>query len=38
MGFTIESREFGITAPYIQDPNSMVQNVFKATHWVARKR
>ncbi|KAN0115070.1 N2227 domain containing protein [Hyaloscypha variabilis] len=38
LGFNIEKREFGITAPYIQDPESMLQNIFKASHWVARKR
>ncbi|KAE9379070.1 N2227-domain-containing protein [Stipitochalara longipes BDJ] len=38
LGFDIEKREFGITAPYIQDPESMLQNTFKASHWVARKR
>jgi carnosine N-methyltransferase len=38
LGFNIEKREFGITAPYIHDPESMLQNIFKASHWVARKR
>jgi hypothetical protein len=38
LGFDIEKKEFGITAPYIQDPESMLQNTFKASHWVARKR
>ena len=37
-GFDIEKRESGITAPYIQDPESMLQNIYKASHWVARKR
>jgi hypothetical protein len=38
MGFDIENRESGITAPYIQDPSSMLQNIYKASHWIARKR
>jgi carnosine N-methyltransferase len=38
LGFDIEKREFGITASYIGDPKSMLQNTFKASHWVARKR
>jgi carnosine N-methyltransferase len=37
-GFDIKKRESGITAPYIQDPESMLQNTYKASHWVARKR
>lgn len=38
LGFDIEKRDSGLTAPYIQDPQSMLQNTFKASHWVARKR
>ncbi|KAK0124463.1 hypothetical protein ONS95_009416 [Cadophora gregata] len=37
-GFDIEHRESGIAAPYIQDVESMLQNTYMATHWVARKR
>jgi carnosine N-methyltransferase len=38
LDFDIEKRESGITAPYIQDLESMLQNTYKASHWVARKR
>ena len=38
MGFEIIKKEGGITAPYIHDPESMLQTVYKASHWVARKR
>ncbi|KAG4444094.1 hypothetical protein IFR05_000447 [Cadophora sp. M221] len=38
LGFDIESRESGIAAPYIQDVESMLQNTYMASHWVARKR
>lgn len=38
LGFDIEKRESGIASPYIQDPESMLQNTYKASHWVARKR
>ncbi|KAH6649016.1 N2227-like protein-domain-containing protein [Truncatella angustata] len=37
MGFTIEHHETDISAPYIQDSNSMLQTVYRAAHWVARK-
>lgn len=37
MGFTIEHSETDIAAPYIQDSNSMLQTVYRAAHWVARK-
>jgi carnosine N-methyltransferase len=37
-GFDVEKRETGLAAPYIQDPESMLQNTYKASHWVARKR
>jgi len=38
VGFTIESMETGITAPYIHDTDSMLQTVYKASTWVARKQ
>jgi carnosine N-methyltransferase len=38
MGFEIESRESGISAPYIQDTTSMLQNTYKVSSWVARKK
>ncbi|KAL5326725.1 hypothetical protein ACEPPN_004414 [Leptodophora sp. 'Broadleaf-Isolate-01'] len=38
LGFDIEYRESGISAPYIQDVESMLQNTYMASHWVARKR
>jgi carnosine N-methyltransferase len=37
-GFDMEKKELDIIAPYIQDPESMLQNSYKASHWVARKR
>lgn len=37
LGFTIEHHQTDITAPYIQDSNSMLQTVYRATHWTARK-
>jgi len=37
LGFVVEKKVSGITAPYIQDPESMLQNSYKASHWVARK-
>ncbi|KAH7362891.1 N2227-like protein-domain-containing protein [Plectosphaerella cucumerina] len=37
VGFVIESRATGIDAPYIQDADSMLQTVYKASAWVARK-
>ena len=37
IGFVIESRVTGIEAPYIQDAESMLQTVYKASSWVARK-
>jgi hypothetical protein len=36
-GFKIESRESGLKAGYIQDEESMLQNTYQASHWVARK-
>jgi len=38
MGFDILKKEGEITAPYIHDPESMLQTVYKASHWVARKK
>ena len=38
LGFSIEKRYLGIDAPYIQDHESMLQNTYKASHWVARKK
>jgi SAM-dependent methyltransferase len=37
MGFVIETRESGLTAPYVQDAQSMLQTVYRASHWIARK-
>lgn len=37
IGFVVEKKETGIRAPYIQDPESMLQTVYYATFWVARK-
>jgi carnosine N-methyltransferase len=37
MGFEIEHQETNITAPYIQDSHSMLQTVYRAAHWIARK-
>lgn len=37
IGFVIEKKESGIRAPYIQDPESMLQTTYHATFWVARK-
>ncbi|KAI0443547.1 N2227-like protein-domain-containing protein [Xylaria telfairii] len=37
MGFVIENRESGITAPYVQDTQSMLQTTYRASHWIARK-
>ncbi|KAI1639736.1 N2227-domain-containing protein [Biscogniauxia mediterranea] len=37
MGFTIEKQDF-VHAPYVQDPDSMLQTVYQASHWIARKR
>jgi carnosine N-methyltransferase len=37
LGFVIETRQPGIIAPYIQDPKSMLQTVYRASHWIARK-
>lgn len=37
IGFVVEKQEPGIRAPYIQDPQSMLQTVYHAAFWVARK-
>ncbi|KAI1659941.1 N2227-domain-containing protein [Daldinia decipiens] len=37
MGFILEKRETDLHAPYVQDSQSMLQTVYKASHWVARK-
>ncbi|RYO98273.1 hypothetical protein DL764_007139 [Monosporascus ibericus] len=37
MGFVVEKRETNREAPYVQDPDSMLRTVYRASHWVARK-
>lgn len=37
MGFKIEEHQSDILAPYVQDVDSMLQNSYKASFWVARK-
>ena len=38
MGFKIEEQEIRTAdAGYIQDPESMIQNLYRVSHWVARK-
>ncbi|KAI0021886.1 N2227-domain-containing protein [Xylariomycetidae sp. FL0641] len=37
MGFVVEKKVDGVRAPYVQDANSMLQTVYQASHWVARK-
>lgn len=37
LGFSVEWTRLDIEAPYIQDRNSMLQTVYKAAAWVARK-
>ncbi|KAI2609269.1 N2227-domain-containing protein [Hypoxylon sp. NC1633] len=37
MGFRIEKRESGLRAPYVQDDQSMLQTVYNASYWIARK-
>lgn len=37
IGFVVEKKESGIRAPYIQDSKSMLQTIYNATFWVARK-
>ncbi|KXJ93253.1 N2227-like protein-domain-containing protein [Microdochium bolleyi] len=36
-GFVMEKKVTDIRAPYVQDPKSMLQTVYNASHWVARK-
>ncbi|EAW22340.1 carnosine N-methyltransferase family protein [Aspergillus fischeri NRRL 181] len=41
MGFSIEKRQSVENRPlcgYIQDPGSMLQNLYRPSHWVARKK
>lgn len=38
VGFEIVHRDDGLEAPYIQDPDSMLRTVYRASSWVARKR
>ncbi|TVY89968.1 Carnosine N-methyltransferase [Lachnellula willkommii] len=38
LGFDIIHKASRIEAPYIQDKESMLQNTYKASHWVARKK
>lgn len=37
VGFVVEKKQSGVRAPYIQDPQSMLQTIYHATFWVARK-
>lgn len=37
LGFVVESRETGVEAPYIQDADSILRTVYRASTWVARK-
>ena len=37
MGFSIERYEAQENCGYIQDPESMIQNIYRVAHWVARK-
>ncbi|KAM0327642.1 hypothetical protein ACHAQA_005935 [Verticillium albo-atrum] len=37
VGFVVESRAAGLEAPYIQDRDSMMQTLYHASTWVARK-
>lgn len=37
MGFHVERRESQRECGYIQDPESMLQNLYRPSHWVARK-
>ncbi|KAL1900212.1 hypothetical protein Sste5346_002522 [Sporothrix stenoceras] len=37
LGFTIVKHETGVETPYIHDDQSMLQTVYKSSHWVARK-
>jgi carnosine N-methyltransferase len=37
VGFIVEKRETDLEAPYVQDTKSMLQTVYRASHWIARK-
>lgn len=38
MGFNVEKREASVgECGYIQDPGSMLQNMYRPSHWIARK-
>jgi carnosine N-methyltransferase len=37
LGFQVEWRKTGVDAPYIQDSASMLQTVYRASAWLARK-
>ncbi|KAI2622185.1 N2227-domain-containing protein [Hypomontagnella submonticulosa] len=37
LGFIVEKRETGLRAPYVGDDRSMLETVYRASHWVARK-
>ncbi|KAI9646078.1 hypothetical protein NHQ30_005517 [Ciborinia camelliae] len=37
LGFTVLTSSTDLKAPYIQDPESMLQNTYSASFWVARK-
>ncbi|RWA12482.1 hypothetical protein EKO27_g2619 [Xylaria grammica] len=37
MGFVVETRKSGLRAPYVQDSQSMLQTVYNASYWIARK-
>ncbi|KAH8715076.1 Carnosine N-methyltransferase [Beauveria bassiana] len=37
LGFVVEWLQTGIEAPYIQDRDSMLQTIYKANAWLARK-
>ena len=37
LGFTFVVQESGLETPYIHDSDSMLQTVYKSSHWVARK-
>ena len=38
MGFDVEKREVRNGVGYIQNPESMLQNIYKISHWIAKKR
>ncbi|KIH88610.1 methyltransferase family [Sporothrix brasiliensis 5110] len=37
LGFTVVTHETGVETPYIHDDQSLLQTVYKSSHWVARK-